>query len=116
MSGFRWTQEEMQILRNDWLEMSDGSLSVKLGKSAHAIRQKALKMDLPQKRRKNATEKDAVEYIKDMVGKKPVKQIAADLAMPPSTVYTILFNHDISVKAAKKAHTYPSSSSIERSQ
>ena len=103
--GKTWKPHEIEILINNWANCSLETLSNKLSRSERAIELRADALGLLKKARRNATPPDVIEYVRDMAGKRPVKQIASELGMPPASVYTVGLNKGISFKAAKRAAT-----------
>lgn len=102
--GRAWRDIDIRLLTDYWQERTIEHLSNMLCRSEEAIVRKGRKLGLPSKRRRNATPPDIVEYIKENIGKQPVKELAAELGMPVQSVYTVAYNHDISVKQARKEY------------
>lgn len=98
----KWTKEEDQFLKENWLSVSNELLSHSLQRSVNAIQQRALKKRLPHKPRRNAISKELIDYIEKHAGKLTGREIAAKLKMKEATVYRVAYYNGIKFLRGRK--------------
>ena len=100
-----YSEDDLNFLKNNYLELSNDELAEQLGRSYDGIASKLRELGLKRKENVILYSTSEKEYIISNIGKKPVTEIAKDLGRTQSGVSKYIAKHRISnIRKRKKVY------------